>query len=796
MKYSRIMLAMVGAGLMQANVNAGEVNGILKDQRNKAVPNTIIKVRDNDIQTRTDADGRFTLDLPAGNYTLDVKGGVRDHFHRDISVSDEPQNITISMEVHMEDVIVVQANPLEHTKLDMAAPAVVISGETLTMNKAATLGEILEKEPGISMSSFGPAVSRPVIRGLAGGRVLITQNRMTVQDASVTSNDHDVALEPLLAEQIEVIKGPATLLYGSGATGGLINVTDSLINPYGADGIAGGVELRLGDSATSEESIVATLSGGDESFTFKIDAYSSETDNIEIPGFAESSQFRALEEMEEDHDHEDEHEDEHEEHDHEEEEEVFGVLENSFSETDGISAGATWIRDWGYFGASLSSSSKLYGVPGGHHHHEEEHEGEEHEEEHEGEEHDHEEEEENVSIDMEQTRIDFQAGLNNPFDGFDEWFIGLSNTDYEHVELEGDEIGTLFSNDATELRTYLRHEEASGWRGIIGLQWTDRDFSAIGDEAFVPPSETTSLALFVVEEKRIGDVKFELGIRYEDQSISVDDFSEGSYSATSVSAGAVIDIDEDSLFAINLSNSQRAPNVEELFSFGEHLATQTFEVGNLSLDTEQSLNLDLSYRFNGERFSGEINAFWNKYHDFIYGEIRENTGAVFNLMGMVEEIDDDLPLVVYTQQDADFRGFEFHIEYDLVGDATEAYDLSAGFSGDMLDTKLATGDNLPRIPASKGAFFIHYDDNTFTAELRFTRYAKQTDVGVNELPTNAFDLLDIEIGYRPMESSQDFMIFVKGKNLLDEEARDHASYIKDLAPRAGRSLVLGARYQF
>ena len=775
MKLNPMMMAMVATGLLHGGIEAAEVVGVLKDQRNQTIPNAIIHVRDQNIETRTNNEGEFKLDLPAGKYTLDVKGGSEVHFHQAIIVTADTTTIDLQLPYHMDEIVVVMANPLEHTKLDMATPSIVLSADTLAMKRATTLGDILEQEPGMSMSSFGPAVARPVIRGLAGGRVLITNNQMTVQDASITSNDHDVGLEPLLAEQVEVLKGPASLLYGSGAIGGVVNVADGRINQYGADGVNGGVEVRLGDSATSEETVIAKITGGDNSFTYYFDAFTTSTDDIEIPGEAESEIYHEAEHAGEDHE--------------EEEEGVEGLLENSASKSEGLTAGVTWIRDWGYVGLALNRSTKLYGIPGEGHAHEEEHGDED--EDHMGEDH---EEEESVSIDMEQTRIDFQAGINNPLDGFDEWYFGLTNTDYEHVELEGPEVGTLFRNEATEFKTFLKHKPADGWRGIIGLQYTDRDFAAIGDEAFVPPSNTSSTALFVLEEKRIDDLKFELGARFERQSISVDDFSDVDESMFSFSAGTVFDITDGQRLAINLASSERAPAVEELYSFGEHLATQTFEVGDPNLVPETSLNLDISYRFKADRFSGEINAYWNSFSDFIYGQVMPNTGSVTDLMGNTVAIDDDFPVVAFRQQDADIRGFEVDVDYQLVTDAD--YDLTIGFMGEVIEAELANERELPRIPPWKMGINLHYDYELLSADLSYTKYRDQNQIGMNELPTLGFDMLDFEIAYRVPVEGQDLLIFLKGKNLLDEEARDHTSYLKDFAPRAGRSLVLGARYQF
>ena len=227
MKLNRVLMAMLATGFIHTGINAAEVKGVLKDKQNNVINNALIKVRDRNVETRTDASGNFTLDLPAGSYTLDVEAGKKGHFHQTIEVDDAGATLEINMPLHMDEVLVIAANPLEHTRLDMATPTIVLSGDELAMKRGSTLGDILTEQPGVSMSSFGPAVARPVIRGLSGGRVLMTGNQMTVQDASVTSADHDVSIEPLLAEQIEVLKGPATLLYGSGAIGGVVNVTDS-----------------------------------------------------------------------------------------------------------------------------------------------------------------------------------------------------------------------------------------------------------------------------------------------------------------------------------------------------------------------------------------------------------------------------------------------------------------------------------------------------------------------------------------------------------------------------------------
>ncbi|NVJ60773.1 MAG: TonB-dependent receptor [Gammaproteobacteria bacterium] len=762
LKYTCLSMAVAGA----LSAQAAEFNGKIVNHTKQPIVNAIIEVEGSEVTAKTDADGQFSLDLPKGSYKLDIKGGKEGHFHQSIEITDSTELQVLHLDENHEAKLVILANPLEHTKLDMAAPAIVLSGDELVLRRSNNLGEMLELEPGMSMSSFGPSVARPVIRGLSGGRVLITSNQMTVQDASTTSADHDVSIEPLLANQVEVIKGPATLLYGSGAIGGVVNVVDSKINPNGSAGMNGGVEARLGDSATGERSIVGSLTGGDESFAWHVDFFDNQFDDLEIPGMAESEYLHEAEGHEE-----------------EEGEEEGGTLENSSSDAQGASLGLTWNGDWGYFGFAINQTESFYGVPGHAHHEEEPVVGEPVEEDEEG-----------VFIDLEQTRYNMQASINRPFNGIKEWFIGTTFTDYEHVELEGEETGTLFSNEARELRTYMQHDQSGGWDGIFGLQYTDRDFSAIGDEAFVPPSQTESSALFIVEEKRFNGLKLELGARIEQQTIRVNGFDTKDESMFSFSSGIVYDLSGNNKIAINFAHAERAPNVEELFSFGEHAATQTFEMGTPSLDTEISNNFDISYRFEANGISGEINGYWNQFDGFIYGANEFNNGSVVDFDGNVILIEEDLPIIRYLQNDAKISGVEVDLNVPLVSDA--AYGLNLGLMADFIEAELDSGPYLPRIPALKYGFNLQFDRDAFLADLSVIKYDDQKKIDVNELPTDGFTMVNLELAYRVTNSESDTLLFLRGKNLLDEEARDHTSFIKDLAPRAGRNFVAGIRYQF
>ncbi len=764
------MITALNSVLWVNSVCAQTVNGQVKSADGRALSQIVLKVRDTDLSTRTDKLGNFSLDIAPGKYTLDIKGGGFDHFHQEIEVIEsQSSDLLITLEEEAGHKLVIRANPLEHTILDMATPAILLGGEELVMKRAGTLGEILQFEPGLSMSSFGPAVARPVIRGLSGSRIQIANNQMIVQDASSTSADHDVGIEPLLANQIEVVKGPATLLYGSGAIGGVVNATDNKINPLLSEETSGGLEARFGDGATGEQALVAAVDIGTQSWNWHFDAFASQSDDLEIPGSAESHRLHELEEMEAGNtvpESEEEHEDE-----------VGGLLENSAVKNKGGSFGATYVPDWGHIGGAISYVDKRYGVPG--HAHEEEGADEE---------------EEAVQIDMNQTRYDLQMQINQVSDRWENIFIGYSLTDYEHVELEGAEIGTQFENDAWELKAYAKHNRWKGWLGVWGIQMTERDFVAIGEEAFVPPSITRSNAFFFLEEKESGNFKWELGARWEKNEVAAENEQTIKDSGMSASSGIVYSITKHNKIAANYSRAIRFASVEELYSEGPHLATQSFEIGNLTLDKEVSNNLDISYRFESDNISDEINLYSNQFDDFIYGEVVSESDACVSNESALEAETEGLQLVCYKQQDASFKGIEMQVDFQLGEIAGHEFKL--GLLADYTDAKIKNGGYVPRIPPVKKGIVLSHNFDQLSNQLSWMQHDAQFKTSDNELPTDRFNILDFEMAYRIQVEQNDFLLFFKGKNLLDEEARDHASFLKDLAPRVGRNFTFGVRYTF
>ncbi len=680
-------------------------------------------------------------------------------------------------EHHQIDEIVVSATPLDRTIEGLVQPTSILSGDALARQHAASIGETLANQPGVSATYFGPIASRPVIRGQYGERVLVLSNGLDSLDASALSEDHAVSIDSILARRVEVLRGPATLLYGSGAAGGIVNVVDSRItrSPL-TEPFSGSVALGS-DSAIGKREGAFALDFGNSTFAGHVDYFRRDTDNVDIPGFAESSRLRALEE-------EEEHEEGEEEHDHEEEEEAFGTVENTDSEIDGGAASITWTQNGNYTGLVVSQYNSNYGVPGHHHHHEEE-EGSVEEEE--------EEEEEVVRIDMEQTRVDLHGGYE--FDGFFEAAeVKLSRNDYEHTEFEGGAPGTVYETLGYDSRLELLHQEIGIWEGAIGLQYKNVDFSADGDEAFVPLSDTTQTSLFIFEEAQLSDsLILQASARVERQEIDArrqdpDAESLPSYSGTAggASIGAIWSMTPEYSLAANLALTQRHPNATELYAEGEHVAVQRVELGSVTLgngilDKELSTNLDVTLRGGFDRVEFSITGFINNVDDYI-------------LLSPTDRFsDEEVRIFEYGQTDVEMYGFEAELLFDIFENGNGHMHATL-FSDFVYGEEADSGRYLPRLPPLRYGAGLHYAKDQLDAAVEVSYNDSQSRVANNEIPTDSFTMIDVEASYR--FDNPNVLVFLRGTNLGDEEARRHSSPLKDIAPLPGRSVQLGVRLDF
>lgn len=712
-------------------------------------------------RTLVSADGTFRFEgVPAGTYLLEA---ISARYGNAVDRVTVPAGGTVQVELSVDltvhrDEILVTASPDVRSRYEVAQPTSVMSREELQERVQPTLGETLSNEPGVTSTFFGQGASRPVIRGLGGDRIRVLDSGVGAGDASTTSPDHAVSIDPLSAERIEVLRGPATLLYGSSAVGGVVNVIDNRIpDELPGEALGGTFELR-GGTVGDERGGFGQLGGGLGRFAWHVDFLKRETDDYEIPGFAESRAVREAEEEGE-----------------EEGEEVFGFVPNSATESESGAVGLSYVGDHGFLGVSVSGLDSLYGIPGGAHGHQGEgDEGGEAEE----------EEEAPVRIDLEQRRYDLRGSVTRPLGIFRGMNVRFGVTDYEHKELEGAEVGTVFLNESWEGRVELLQNALGPLSGSIGFQALNRDFEAIGEEAFVPPTQTESWAVFAFEELERGPWRFQLGGRYENQDVTAE--TEGanhrSLSGMSGSLGVVWQADEDYSVGVSLARSTKLPNAEELFSNGPHIATRAFEIGDPNLEEESSLGIDVTLRKSNGPLTGELTFFTNRFDDYIF---EQATG----------DEEDGLQVFRYVQRDTEFQGAELAGVWELFHGEPDHLDLE--FGADFVRAELRdTGEPLPRIPPRRYRLGLHYRGDRVTGRIEGVRAEEQDRVSQFETPTEGYTLLNASVGYRVLTNVAVYDLLLRGTNLTDEEARTHVSFLKDFVPLPGRDVSLSLRVTF
>jgi len=674
-------------------------------------------------------------------------------------------------------------------KSETALPVTVLTGEALRAAARSTLGDTLSGQPGINNASFGPAVGQTVIRGQQGRRVMNLTNNVPNADASGNSADHAQTVEAILAEAVEVLRGPSTLLYGGGAIGGVVNVIDRRIASTLPDAPAFAVETRH-DTASDMNTVVGSLDFTTGNIAWHVNGMQREWNDLDIPGFAIDAAW--LEEDEHDADHgEEEHADE--EHHEEEVENTLGYIANTGGKTEAVTIGGSWIFDTGFLGLAVNQLDNRYGLPPGSHDHghghDEEHD-EDHEEEHED---DHEDElpgADFVNIDMESTRYDLNGEWRNLASWAETVSYRASYTDYQHAEIEGNgDIGTRFSNESWQHRLQVTHTDTDDRHGVIGLQASREEFAAVGAESFIPVTEIDSRGLFVVEDFHRGDVTVEIGAR-----VNQDDYTpqhgaapSRDFDTWSFAGSSLWDFSEAATLGLSVARSQRAPSVEELYSnFGLtdpdacviHFATGACEIGNADFREETSLNTDLTLYVEQGRVNATVTVFHNRFDDYI-GQV--TTG---------EEVD-ELPIREYRQDDTTFTGIEVDIGVTL----SEL--LSLRLFGDAINGDFERFGAVPRMPPNRYGAELQLQNGRWSAAATLIHGTRQDDPGREELPTDQWTRLDIGADYLLMDGDQgELLLFVKGRNLGDEEIRLASSYLRGFAPETGRSIETGLRYRF
>lgn len=649
--------------------------------------------------------------------------------------------------------VIVHASPLSSSQARMSTPAEVMTEQDLLTRSQATLGATIEHLPGVRGSSFGAGASRPVIRGMDGARVRVLSDGIDVLDASTMSADHAVTAEPMLLRQVEVLKGSATLLYGGGATGGVVNLLDRKI----ATAIpANGHEVQLGwqgNSVAQENTFMAGTTLALGQLAVRIEGLKRNAEPYRLAGREDGSSAKKQ--------------------------------TGSYNDTDSASLGLSWIGEQGYTGLAYTRQSNNYGLLAHEHGHCHIHGNGANQHWHCGS-HDHghshaHDEHGTPHIDMLQQRWDLRSEYRDPFAGFSNFKLRIGHSDYRHAEIEGGEAGTEFDSKATDVRLELTHAPWHGWRGILGGQSLRRDFAASGEEAYVPPTLTSNHALFLLEEYELDNWRYELGLRHEWQDIDVSAGNpDRNHSASSFSLGSMWQFHPQYRLRASASRSQRLPVAEELHANGPHAASRTVEIGNPDLSEETSYNIDLGLEKDTGRITFSIALFRNQIDDYIHGaDTGERPGSGYRL-------------IEYRQQDAVFHGAEGRLGYRF----------DSGFNvsllADHVRGKLRHGNgNLERIPADRlGIRLQHYLSDRLDAGLELWRTKQQKRIAAHENKTSGYSMLNASLTYSGFTDDLNYQLYVRGENLLNVKAREHTSFIKDRVQLPGRNLIAGVRLDF
>jgi iron complex outermembrane receptor protein len=648
------------------------------------------------------------------------------------------------------ETIVITADPFARTVDQLVQPTEILSGEELDRRRGATLGETLEHELGVSTTDFGRGAGRPVIRGQAGPRVLMLENGISSMDASDVSADHDVSIDPAHAEQIEILKGPATLLYGSSASAGVVNVVDGRLPSEVDDGFHSNLRGSYGTNG-DERAVSGRAAYGFDGVQLGVDGSWLDADDYDIHGNSATDGSGNR-----------------------------NTLLNSAVEKKSGSLSAAKVWDHGSLAASVSRFETQYGLPV----------------------------EETAFIDMEQDRIDIEGRWLKPFSGLDSIRVRAARGDYEHTEFEAPgEPGTVFHNDQTEGRIEAVHAPFAGLSGVLGVQRRDREFEAIGEEAFVPSTETRSLGIFLIERAKTPFGSVEFGARSDHDTNRPDDRAIGrrEFNPLSFSGGALFDLDEHYHLKFYATRSERSPVTEELYSFGPHLATGSFERGDDRFDLERAHNYEVSLDRHGDALSWRINVYMQrigryKYQQEVDAGLDADGSGTADSDGQADRVDEegnfdpdgDLLLLDYVAADARFWGTEGEIGYAWTAVGTE---WRARVFGDLARGRVDGGGDLPRITPARFGAGLHGHRGPWSASVDFTRVQKQDRIASLETETDGYSLLAMDADYTIPTPGGALMLFLRGRNLLDEEARRHTSFIKDFAPLPGASVVAGVEWR-
>jgi iron complex outermembrane recepter protein len=728
----------------------GTITGKVLVDNGSPVHGALVVVIGSPRTATTAEDGTYTVTgLAPGTYEVIAQ---REHLttgRQTVTVTaGQPATVDfkLSLEALHEEVVVTASATGQTTTFESFNSITSLDTVEIAKNMSTSVAEVLEGQAGIAKRSFGPGSTRPIIRGFDGDRVLIMQDGVRTGDLSSQSGDHGTSIDPASLQRLEVVKGPATLLYGSNALGGVVNAItpQETFRQSPFAGVLGSLTFD-GGTANTQAGGNGSLQYGNGKWMLWANGGARRSGDYDTP---------------------------------------LGTIENSKTRLANGGGGVGWAGKRGFFSAGAKIENSRFGIPfaGEFHHHEDEEEGL------------HEEGE--AFVDLKSDRLDLRVdgGLQNLQGRFiDTARIVFSFLDYQHQELEIDgaveAVGTTFNNNIATVRGEIQQKTIGKLSGRMGVETFFRDYEAVGEEALAPATRQNSFSAFVYEEAGFGRVRLQFGARVERNAYDVDarqaidpevciavlggcpsSVRNRSFTGASGSAGIHFDINGHAAVVANVSRASRAPALEELYNFGPHIGNLAFEVGNPDLDLENTLGFDFSVRGRGARARAELNLYTYDISNFVFLDLQD-----------IEV--EGLRFAQYQQADARYSGVDASAHLELATWLHVNADI-----GLVRATLKDTDENLPRIPAMQGRLELEipWRQLTISPEVVFT--ADQNRVFRSETPTEGSTLFNLGATYVLGQQHLTHIFTIEGYNLTNEEYRLHTSFIKDLAPEIGRGV--------
>lgn len=723
------------------------VSGTVKRDNGDPMAGAAVVIEELKREVRTEADGTYRFEnVPPGDYHVSVRAAGYSTRRTEVTVT--PQGATldlvVALDLHFSEVVSVAPNA--RSQFESYQPTSVLAGQELTKQLEGTIGATLQAEPGIAMRSIGPGPARPVIRGLDGDRIVVLEDGQRVGDLSSQSADHGVTVNPASAQRIEVVRGPASLLYGANAIGGLVNVITDQIPTERVEGTEGNFTLDFGSNG-AEGAGAGDMHVGNGRYALHVGGGGRRAGNYSTPD---------------------------------------GEVENTQRRSAFASVGLSWTGDRTYFGGSFALDDTEYGVPsfdlGGEDHAEEE-----------DEEHGH----EDVVLTPKRKAFTLRAGGRNLEGPFTSYRATFGVRRYDHTEFEGGDVGTVFNNDTEEAELMLSHRPTGRLSGTVGGWFLNRAFDAIGPEALSPAIDQRGLAFFLYEELTWPHATVQFGGRVDRTTFKPSRIlPDRDFTEFSGSLGLLLQplrANDDLVVALSLARAARNPALEELYFFGPHPGNLSFEIGNPDLNSERALGFDISLRARSERIQGEVTFFNNSIKDFIFRnpltedefedreeEFDERFGVDHDEEGHAHS--DEFPFVEFVGADSRLWGLEAH------ADVTLTSFLAAEFTYDWVRGELSdSGEPLPRIPPHRLLAGLRYQRNALQVGGNVTAVAAQERVFGAETATEGYALLKLFGSYSFAAGGVTNTITARLDNATNKLYRNHLNYLKDVLPEMGRN---------